>query len=127
MRQAQLGRAYAVLGRQSDAREAYLRAYQQAPNDKDILQAYGEYLVSLNPTRPVPEAVIVFNKLLAMDPQNPGALWILGIVAYHDQKFTVAANYWERLLKILPPEQEGREQLRRAAEMARAQAGKKSK
>jgi cytochrome c-type biogenesis protein CcmH len=123
---AQLGRAYGVLGRQADARAAYGRAYEQAPDDADILHAYGEFLVSLNPSRPLPEAVTIYNKLLAMNPQDPGALWVLGIVAYNGQKFKAAADYWDRLLKILPPEQEGREQLRRAVDMARAQAsGKK--
>jgi cytochrome c-type biogenesis protein CcmH len=120
---AQLGRAYSVLGRQADARQAYARAYQQAPNDVEILQAYGTFLVSLNPSRLVPEAVPVFTKLLALDPKNMGALWALGIVAYHDQKFAQAANYWERLLKILPPENEAVPELKRAVENARAQAG----
>ncbi len=120
---AQLGRAYSVLGRQADARAAYVRAYQQAPNDVEILQAYGTYLVSLNPERLVPEAAPVFTKLLALDPNNMGALWALGIVAYHEQKFAQAATYWDRLLKLLPPEHEAVPGLKRAMDNARAQAG----
>lgn len=123
---AQLARAYSVLGRASEARQAYARAYDLAPKDQEILSAYGEFLLSLDPGRPSPEAVTLFQKLYALDPENPAALWTLGLVAYHEQKFAQSVKYWERLLKQLPPDSEATPEIKHAIETARAQA-KKSK
>jgi cytochrome c-type biogenesis protein CcmH len=121
---AQLGRAYAVLGRESDARAAYVRAYELAPTDKEILSAYAGFLMSLDPSQPSPQVVALFNKLYALDPSHPGALWVLGLVAYHEQKFGQAVKYWEQLLKQVPPESEVAPQVQQAVDMAREQQGK---
>src|SRR5205085_553067 len=124
---AQLGRAYSVLGRQTEAAQAYARAYQQAPNDKEIVQAYGTYLVQIHPNRLSPEATVVFRRLLQLDPNNSGALWALGLGAYYDNKFSDAIKYWEHLLKQLPPQSDAVADVQRALDAARAgAAGKKT-
>lgn len=121
---AQLGRAYAVLGREADARVAYARAYQLAPKDKEILSAYAGFLLSLDPSRPSAEAVALFKQLHALDRSHPAALWGLGFVAYQEQKFDQAMKYWERLLQQLPPDSEARPDVQHALAMARDQKGK---
>lgn len=121
---AQLGRAYAVLQREGDARAAYVRAYRLAPKDKEILGAYAGFLMALDPSQPSPEAVTLFKRLHALDPSHPGALWALGLVAYQEQKFGQAVNYWEQLLKQLPPDSEVTPQVQQAVDMARDQKGK---
>jgi cytochrome c-type biogenesis protein CcmH len=121
---AQLGRAYAVLQREGDARAAYVRAYQLAPKDKEILGAYAGFLMSLDPSQPSAEAVMLFKRLHALDSSHPGALWALGLVAYQEQKFGQAVKYWEQLLQLLPPDSEVTPQVQQAVDMARDQKGK---
>lgn len=118
---SRLGRAYQVLGRFDDSKQAYARAYALAPNDPAILGAYAGMLVAEDPANPSPEAVKLFTRLHRLDPNYPGALWVLGLVAYKDQQYRQATSYWERLLKALPPDSEVEPQIRRALDAARAE------
>ncbi|MFP5349124.1 MAG: tetratricopeptide repeat protein [Gammaproteobacteria bacterium] len=118
---SRLGRAYQVLGRFAESKQAYARAYQLAPNDVAILGAYAGMLVAEDPANPSPEAVKLFKRLHQLDPNYPGALWVLGLVAYKDQQYRQAASYWERLLHMLPPDSEVEPQIRRALDAARAE------
>ena len=118
---SRLGRAYQVLGRFAESKQAYARAYQLAPNDVAILGAYAGMLVAEDPANPSPEAVKLFKRLHQLDPNYPGALWVLGLVAYKDQQYSQAASYWERLLHMLPPDSEVEPQIRRALDAARAE------
>lgn len=118
---ARLGRAYQVLGRAEDAKRAYDRAYQLAPNNPAVLTAYAGFLMADDPSNPPPEAVKVFRRLNQLDRDHPGALWVLGVVAFREQDYRQAASYWDRLLKVLPPGTEVEPQIRRALEAARAE------
>lgn len=119
---ARLGQAYRVLERWDEARAAYARAHAIAPNDPEILSAYAGFLVSENPGDPSPEAVALFRRLHQMEPEHPGALWVLGLASYNASEYRQAVRYWESLLKVLPPESEVEPQVRRAIESARGQA-----
>lgn len=122
---SRLGRAYQVLGRFDESKQAYARAYALAPDDLAILGAYAGMLVAEDPANPSPEAVRLFKRLHQLDPSYPGALWVLGLVAYKDQQYRQAASYWERLLKELPPDSEVEPQIRRALDAARAEMNPK--
>ena len=119
---ARLGRAYAVLGREGEARRAYAQAFEQAPDNIAITADYADFLLSLSPARPTPETVALFRKVHAADPDHPGALWALGVAAYQAEDFGRAVEYWEQLLALLPPEHELAAELRRALDATRAQA-----
>ena len=124
---SRLGRAYQVLGRFDESKQAYARAYALAPDDTAILSAYAGMLVAEDPANPSPEAVKLFKRLHQLDPRYPGALWVLGLVAYKEQQYRQAASYWERLLKELPPDAEVEPQIRRALDAARAEMKKAKK
>lgn len=83
---ARLGRAYAVLGRQDEARRAYEQALALAPDDIAITADYADFLLSLSPTRPTAETVALFERVHAADPRHPGALWALGVAAYQSER-----------------------------------------
>jgi cytochrome c-type biogenesis protein CcmH len=124
---ARLGRSYDVLGREDDARRAYARAYEQAPENAEIIAAYAGFLMSRSPSQMSSETVSLFRKLHALEPQHPGALWALGFAAYQQQNFSEAVNYWDQLLRLLPPDSEVVPQLRHALDIARAEAAKVKK
>ncbi|HEY8554857.1 MAG TPA: tetratricopeptide repeat protein [Burkholderiales bacterium] len=121
---AQLGRAYAVLGRVEAAEQAYARAYEQAPGDVDVVAGYASFLLARDSPRVSDQAVAMFEKLQALEPAHPSALWGLGLAAYQERRYADAAKLWERLLEQLPPGSEIEPQVRRAVESARTEAAR---
>ncbi len=119
---ARLGRSYEVLQRHAEAKEAYARAVRQAPDNPEILSAYGALLVRENPRDPSPEAVTLYSRLYKLDPKHPGALWVLGLNAFVNEDFKGAIRFWESLTKVLPSDSEVEPQLRKAIAEARIQA-----
>lgn len=124
---ARLARSYQVLGRQDDARQAYARAYELAPDDTQVVSAYAGFLMSSSPTHMSAQTIAVFRKLHALEPKHPGALWALGFAAYQEKDFAQAVKYWEQLLVLLPPNHEAVAQLRHALSIARTEAAKAKK
>ena len=119
---ARLGRSYMVLERFDDAKRAYAKAMQLAPDDAEILTDYATLLISENPRQPSQEALAAFTRLYQLNPKHPGALWVLGLDAYNTGKYKQAIKHWEALLKELPPDAEVAPQVRHVVEQAKAKA-----
>jgi cytochrome c-type biogenesis protein CcmH len=102
----QLGRAYAVLGEISKASDAYEQAAKLKPGDVDVrLQAVGMLLGGLKPSDPLPPvAVSLLKEVEAVAPNQPEALWYLGIVAAREGHPDVARADWSALLAQMPPD-----------------------
>jgi cytochrome c-type biogenesis protein CcmH len=100
----QLGRAYAVLHQPDKAADAYDRAAQLQPADVSIpLQAVRALLADHKPTDRLPaRAVELLKRVVALNPQEPMALWFLGIAAAQDRQPDEARRYWDALLAQLP-------------------------
>lgn len=119
---ARLGRAYQVLNRGAESKRAYAHAYGLKPDDPEIISGYAGSLMEEDPSNPPPEALALFRILHARDPRHPGALWVLGLVAYNDGQFRQAAIHWEALVKTLPEGSQIEPEVRHALEQARMQA-----
>ena len=117
---SRLGRAYSVLQRPLEAHEAYLKAHNLAPDNAEILSELAALVIAENPTRPTAEAQALFRRLHELEPSHPGALWVLGLVAYNEEHFEQAREYWSQLLKVLPQQSEVEPQVRKAIDEARA-------
>ncbi|OGI41567.1 MAG: hypothetical protein A2150_00600 [Candidatus Muproteobacteria bacterium RBG_16_64_11] len=118
---AQLGRSYAVMERRSDAQAAYAKAHEQAPNDPEILSDYAWLLFGDNPDYTEGPAKALYERLLALDPNHPDALWFLGLSAYNKSDAKQAVRYWERLAKVLPPDNPALPEVRKAIAKAQGQ------
>lgn len=102
---ARLGRSYAVLGREEDAEKAYAKAYRLAPDDREIIAEFAWLLYQRDPGGYTGEPVrSLYTRLNQLEPDNPEALWFLGLVAHQKQDHRTALSYWERLHKALPPD-----------------------
>ncbi len=101
-----LGRARQVLGDPEAARGAWRRAAALAPDHLPTLGALAETERALAPPdRPLPEAALaVYRRMIALDPQQPDALWFLGLAAAEAGRRGEAAELWSRLLARLPAE-----------------------
>lgn len=100
---AMLGRSYMILERYSDAANAYGRA--TALNDKDAgaWVDYAEALAMANDRRLAGKPTEALDRALQLDPKNEKALDLAGSAAYQAGNYQKAIDYWQKLLKVLPP------------------------
>lgn len=100
----QLGRSYMVLGDKDKAANAYAHAATLQPDDVTIKVRELTALVSgLNPHDALPVRVVtLLHQVEKAQPDQPEALWYLGVNAAHNGHRTEARAYWTRLLKVLP-------------------------
>jgi cytochrome c-type biogenesis protein CcmH len=103
---SRLGRSYLVLNEPQKARDAYAHAARLKPADTGLQQAYAEALIAAagdDATGPPPEAIAVFRQILTAAPQNPEALWYVGLAEADAGHAGAAHDLWSRLLAQLPP------------------------
>ncbi len=99
---ARLARSYYVLGRKTDAFHAYAKAYQLAPNDPDIVSDYAWVTFNENPGNTTGAALELYSRLFKLEPDNPDALWFMGLAAYHQGNLKQTVTYWQRLVALVP-------------------------
>ena len=110
-----LARSYAVLGEAEKAAETLRRAVDLAPDDVETLHAYARALAGdLGSGAPPAEAVLVYERILALAPDDGAALWFVGLAAADRGDAAAARAHWERLLPLLTPGTEEHEALRAA-------------
>ena len=99
-----LGRSYSVLGRHSDARDAYSEAAKLAPDDTAVLGDYARAIMSAaSEATEFPErAIAVYRRMVEIDPTQREALWFLGFAEAAANNQTAARDHWTRLLDLLP-------------------------
>lgn len=99
-----LGHAYVLMQRYPQAFEAYGHARKlSGDTDVTVLTGYAESLTLSEPAAFMDKALPVFEKVLALDPRNPQALWYggLGALQRGDNKLAIAR--WQSLLDQDPP------------------------
>jgi len=99
-----LGRAYEVLKEPEKAADAYAHAAKLKPNDLSILTHEIDALMADRaPADPIPDtALAALKQLLAIDANEPRALWYLGVAAARAHEVSEAKAYWQKLLTVLP-------------------------
>jgi cytochrome c-type biogenesis protein CcmH len=116
---ARLGRSYVVMERKDKALAAYAKAYELAPDNVAVLSDYAWLVFNENPGVTTGLVETLYNRLHKLEPAHPDALWFLGFTAYQQGDYRKAIGQWERLLKLLPAEDPGREHLKQAISSAR--------
>ena len=101
-----LGRSYSVLGRFEDAAQAYATATQRNPNDAQLLADYADAVAMAQGKRLDGEPEKIIARALAVDPNNLKALALAGTASFEKKDYAAAADHWERILKIVPPDSE---------------------
>jgi cytochrome c-type biogenesis protein CcmH len=115
-----LARAYTVLGETDKAAQAASRAAALAPNDVEAQLGAARALITAagathDPTVAVPEpALTALRRVIAIAPDQPDALWYLGLAAAQHHDPEAATGYWRRLLAALPPSGEDRKMVQAA-------------
>lgn len=112
-----LAQSYGVLGQWSDAVAASSRALEQAPKNPDVLEGHADTLMAASQaageTEPPAEIFGVFNTLLEVDPDNPKALYFVGLGAAQEGNVGRARALWQTLLERIPEGQPARATIQR--------------
>jgi len=101
---AMLARSYRILGRNTEAANAYARAGSFVDSDPQLLADYADVLAANANGSFAGKPQQLINKALAQDPNNLLALWLSGTAAFNAQNYKAAVQTWEKLAKQLPAE-----------------------
>lgn len=113
-----MGRTYAALERWEEASHAYLTATQLLPDQASVWSGYAEVLAILRGRNLEGEPLILLEKAIRLDPNDPKALELLGIRAFQQQDYAKAVQLWTNLVGQMPPESEYTQQIRSGIEEA---------
>jgi len=98
-----LARSYSSMEKYSEAANAYAKATELNPKDADLLAEYafatgmaGGKSLEGKPTE-------IINRALKVDPENAKALQLAGSAAFQAKDYKKAIDYWQRVLKKVPP------------------------
>ncbi|MCX7174793.1 MAG: c-type cytochrome biogenesis protein CcmI [Proteobacteria bacterium] len=103
---AMLGRTYKALRRFDEAEKAFIRAGDLVNQDAALLTEYADLLAVRANGNLEGKPLQMVQQALKIDPENFMALALAGTAAYNRQDFPEASRYWNRLLKLLPPDSE---------------------
>ena len=118
-----LGRSYTVLGRFPEAVDAYSKAAVRAPRDAQLLADFADALAMTRGEKLQGEPEQLIRRALEIDPENLKALALAGTVAFDRKDYKAAADTWQRMLPLVPPDSEDARTVRENVEEARKLAG----
>jgi cytochrome c-type biogenesis protein CcmH len=118
-----LGRSYAALGRFGEAVDAYSKAALRAPRDAPLLADFADALAMARGRSLQGEPEKLVLRALEIEPQNLKALALAGTAAFERQAFAAAADYWGRMLPLVPPDSEDARVIRDNVAQATQRAG----
>jgi cytochrome c-type biogenesis protein CcmH len=105
-----LGIAYRTLRQFDKARHAYANLARLEPQNPQVLLQWADAVrldeETANPgsEQGVLESAKIFDKLLALNPDHPVALYVTGLAAALEGRNADAIARWEHLLKLIPKE-----------------------
>lgn len=118
-----LGRTYFMMRRPEPALEAVAKAYALAPERSDVKLAYAEAIAANSNNSLEGRPAELIEQVLALEPENPSARWLAGMLYYQRGQFTAAATAWQRLLEEMDPNAAEVEDVRAMITEARSRAG----
>lgn len=115
-----LGRSYRVLGRFTQAAQAYMNAVERLPRDAGLLADYADVLAMAQGRRLQGEPEQFIARALATDPDNLKAHALAGTAAFQKQDYEAAVGHWERILPLVPQDSDGARSIRASIDEARS-------
>src|SRR3954469_6384978 len=98
-----LARSYMMQEHFSDAATAYEKLTTLTPNDAEAWADYAEAAALANGQNLAGKPTDAVNRALKIDPKHQKALALAGSAAYQANDYKKAIDYWQQLLKLLPP------------------------
>jgi cytochrome c-type biogenesis protein CcmH len=98
-----LARSYMMQERFADAATAYEKLTVLSPNDADAWADYAESLALANGQNLAGKPNEAIDRALKIDPKHQKSLALAGSAAFQAKDYKKAIDYWQQLLKVLPP------------------------
>ena len=100
-----LSEMYAARGREAEALFALSKATDIAPRDSNLLFQYAARLLAAEQERSSssPQVHALSARILALDPEHPGGLFLAGLLAQQAGELQRARQSWQKLYQKLPP------------------------
>ncbi len=119
-----LARSYKALRRFEEGEKAFEQVMRLGGgDDPNVLADFADLLAVRAGGNIEGKPLELVNRALQINPEHTMALALAGSAAYAREDFAATAGYWERLLKLLPPESEDARALTTALEEVRAKGG----
>lgn len=101
-----LARSYSSMEKFGEAAGAYAKATELTPKDADLWAEYA-FATAMASGRTLSGKPMEFiNQALKIDPENAKALQLAGSAAFEAKDYKKAIDYWQRVLKKVPPNSE---------------------
>ena len=114
-----LARSYAAMQKFPEANKAYKRAVELNPGNAQIFADYADVAAMLQGQSLAGEPTRLFERALAIDPNNLKALALAGSAAFEKKDFARAAEYWRKAQSLAPAGSEFAKGLGNSVEEAR--------
>lgn len=95
-----LGVSYLEMQQLDAARTALARAHELAPERPEIMLAYAQALIFVNDGRLDETSADLLHRLLAAEPQQQRALFLLGLGSFNSGAYEEAIRAWQSLLAL---------------------------
>ena len=98
-----LARSYSSMEKYSEAANAYAKATELNAKDADLWAEYA-FVTGMAEGRSLEgKPAELINRALKVDPENAKALQLAGSAAFQAKDYKKAVDYWQRVLKKVPP------------------------
>jgi len=101
-----LGRSYMVMGRYKAAADAYAQLQKLVGDEVSVLLQYAQAKVMSNNGQWDDSAIAMIKKALELEPENPVALSLSGLLAARQGQKDTALKLWRTAQKQLKPDSE---------------------
>ena len=120
-----LARSYNAMERYGEATGAYAKATELQPKDADLWAEYAFASAMASGQRLEGKPLELVNQALKVDPENAKALQLAGSAAFQAKDYKKAVDYWQRVLKQVPPDSEVAQTITERINEAKSLAGGK--
>ncbi len=105
-----LGKSYKYLQQYSKAADAFAQAYLLLGDKPDVMLQYADALSFANDELVTGKSAELVFKSLALEPNNPNALWLAGMAKAQSGEFVEAKKLWTKLADSLPEGSEAKQE-----------------
>ncbi|HEY6121288.1 MAG TPA: c-type cytochrome biogenesis protein CcmI [Pyrinomonadaceae bacterium] len=98
-----LARSYNTLGKYDESSKAYEKAVALKPKDADLLANLAFALAMANGQKFDGRPTDLLNQALQIEPDNVNVLGLAGGAAFAQKDYKHAIEYWQKVLKQVPP------------------------
>ena len=99
-----LARSYSSMEKFGEAAGAYAKATELTPKNADLWAEYAFATAMASGKSLQGKPLELINHALQIEPENAKALQLAGTAAFEVKDYKKAIDYWQRVLKKVPPE-----------------------